>query len=677
MMALLVLTLPVSAMTKSYVELRTQSKIARGQPALFKARILAPGVRKIRLRYRCAISEEFKWVDFEKQANGDLLATIEPEAIVGHVVNYYIVLQKEDGSVEMLYGSPDEPHRIIIERRTSDAVIHQRSSYQKIKVAHGVFKDRFGDDEITEQIALFSALDAGESNNPLHRWGKIAQRISEERVLQMGPLDVARILQSFSKIDFVGERDYLLEPTFEGFLGRSRLKLKIDGLELYNEFDGSSYWNLDALNVASIALRDNPNDVMGESGGLFGTVDLVSPRKSRFMGKIGGGSDVFVAGFTAGKKFGTLDNYWTSTFGRIDENLRVSSIWHSEYWLERAKRPLITGQLQTFADVPRAPDSFRVTWNARAGFAFPLTTSWDSRLWLSAGQSFHRDYRIYRAGIHLLNDFKISSHHALGLIAYAQFVGLTSTGNLSPPLLKRCEILELNSTGLLECRVMGSVSIQDRVQLIDWVALISGVEIVGASGEKNEIVSLVHPSAQMEVALDSMIDLNLGYSSSLRWPTFLERRMGPEIPPPEKLRVASAGMRLKMISDYALLALDLQGRSAWLIDGLEPSASQRGEEQAFGANIALTAKLASAHHLYLGSEFHTQAAFVPRVKIVMGARLNLLKWGSAYIEVQEPSRFYVYYQTRPLLDHFVFETRLEKISPDAVFQIFAGLRFFV
>jgi hypothetical protein len=669
------------AAAKSLIELKTQSKIAKGEPALFKAKVLGPGVKKIRLRYRNAAEKNFKWVDFEKRTGDEQWASIESSEISDLVIDYYIVLQKDDGSVEMLYGSPDQPHHITIDRRATKAVVYKNALYHNAKARSSDIKDRFGDDDVLEQMSVLSAFDSHHSLNRFEKWGKTSSRMSAQEIQQIGKRELREFLTFFPQIDFLQGAT----PVLRGLSAQSRLKLKVDGLELYNEYDGSSFWNMDMMNVATAAIKEGPTDVIGESGGLLGTIDVDSSRKLGLTAKVGGGLPAeLVAGFFVGQKIAGVDNYWTTVIGQEYPNglLNISSILRSEYWWNLEKRPFMTANFQIFAVVPDERESFSVTWNGRVGFELPLTKNLDSRLSISAGQSFHQDYRLSRTKLLFENEIALSARHALAVNAQVAFVGLAM-----PEDARRCEIFGLATNLANACRMSGSILLKDKVQFTDWVALSSGLEITAATKEINDAESLLHPSALLELAPHENVELNVGYTSSMRWPTFLEKKMNDMAVSPEKMRLVTLGTRFELPAEYAFVSFELQGRSVWLVDAIGPKAEALGTIHALGLNAMVVAKLASANQLFFGSEVHTESAIFPKLKLVLGARLNLLKLGSMYFEMQilslassrdlEHSRMQVFYQSRPFWDHVQVDARIAKSLDSDAFHAFLNMKFSV
>lgn len=741
------------------IELRTKSRILKGEPAIFKAKILQPGIKEIRLRYKSAAEEEYRWVDFQPQSENELRAIIDPNLISGSVVSYYVVWLKNDGEVEVVHGSPSQPLLFNIDHRRDSAIVHQNSSYRKSKTRPMSFADRYGDDDIEDQIALFRANDKDSRHDRFERWAKPGAKMSEERIEHLGARDLIDVLRMFPKLDFALGEDRYLKPVFSGLPAQARLKLKIDDIELYDEFDGSSQWAIDSLRLAGVAIRDTAAHLLGESGGLLGEVNVIAPRMSGMMTQLRAGwpQDLSI-GVAAGKGIGRFENYWVGSLRHDPRGLTGLSLFKGEYWWDKEKRPFATMQLQFFANSAEEQKAYRYVWNSALGFEFPFTQRINTRFSLFAGQTFYSAgqssssaYRLFRTGLQVKNDFHLSASHLVQVEARTSLVGISSEpfyyesgiaeGERLVFELRSCDVLGLRTTLASNCRLSGAVSLRDRYQMASWTALSSGLEIVAANREKNDLASLMHPSLFLEISPSETMDLAVGFSSSLRWPTLMEKdsyvadpgdsqkmRDTSELLGTEKLKQVSAGLRWQALLDYAHFNLDAQVRAGWLDDliVLNPRTannrawSNRGGLRYSGVNFGLAAKLASANQIYLGTELHQvfwsresieadegcsplggsnignaciESIVFPKLKMVFGARLNLGTVGSLHVDVQALSlsgttvpatRINVFYQSRTLLEHFILEGRIADLlslnygqQNDSLAGVYGNLKFFM
>jgi len=649
-----------SARAEAFVELKTQSKIAKGSPAIFKIKSADPSVRAIRLRYKNGPDEDFRWVDFLKGQEHEFKAQIEADEISGFVILYYIVLQRDDGSVEPIYGSPKEPHRILVDRRLGDAVFHQKSSIPMKRQKSQSFRDRFGDDDVVEQIAVFSARDSERHEHDF----------TEENAGKAAHNHVFGLLNSLPKIYFNHDLHTLV---MNGIDSRARTKLRIDGLELFNEFDGSQFWDLDTINVASLAVVDGSQELVTTPGSLLGVISVVTPKKRALRAKVGVGYPLeYLGGISAGHDLWGFENYLTLS---ADER-RFSTILHSEYAWGFVKKPFLTNQFHFFASYPKDGD-LDLTWNGRINFELPLASNWDSRVSLAGGQTLHNDYNVVRTSLHLENELAASLTHQLQLFANTSFVGIVQHGESPAHALRRCEMLGLATTAVDACRLEGWIAAQDKIQLASVAVLTSSFEVVGATQENNDAASMLHPGANLQLIPSENVDVRLGYRSSVRWPTFKEKLEIDLGLSPEKLRLLTLDVHFKLKSEYAVADLELQGQSAWLMDAISAAANSVAAEHSYGVRAVLYASLASTNEIYFGVQHYTNSALFPSLKLVLGARLNLLSAGSLYLELQNPSRFYISHQTRAFLDYFFFESQILRDDRDNKYQITGNLKMFL
>jgi hypothetical protein len=260
--------------------------------------------------------------------------------------------------------------------------------------------------------------------------------------------------------------------------------------------------------------------------------------------------------------------------------------------------------------------------------------------------------------------------------------------------LSPCEVFGAHADLFRNCRVKASISVKDNYQLTTWSSLSAGVQVAAASKEDNTLSSLLHPSILLEMAPHKLLDFGVGFSSSLRWPTLLEKNAyfgslvgaGSIAALPlasEKLRLAILRARARLPLDYAHISLDAQVKTGWIqdvislnrnsVDGL--AFVNRGVQRYSEFAAQLLAELSAGNQLYFASEVHSPSAFVPDYRIVLGARLALGAFGSFHVETQSPLGVNLFYQTRPIADHIVLEARGQHILSRS--EIFLDMRIFL
>lgn len=632
------------------IELSTQSKISKGEPAIFKAKMLEKGIKKIRLRYKNPDDSEFSWVDFAGHHENELSANVAASFIRGPLLYYYVVWQKEDGSVQTVFGSPSQPHHVNIDRRKGMGVVHQNSAYHQEKLAVSLVRDRFGDDDIGEQIALFSALQTDCLLSNFEKWGRPTRFMDEERIQKLGFSKLSSALSSWS-------------VPYQG-----RLKLRIDGLDMNDEVDGSSEWNIDAFLLSHLSIKDDAAHLIGESEGLFGSVDVVSSRKLGMSAIAGGGwpKEYFVA-LKTGKSLGPFTTFWSAGLRQEPGTLHASSLLVSEYWWDT--QPLLTTQVNFFATLPEGENLSRYSWNASLNFDLPFTKQLASRLSIYAGEKYV-DYRLLRTGLQIANEFRVNRTHALSLHADLSFTGVLARPEDSRLVYIPCEVFGRQLGALGNCRLKSSLLLRDKFQLAHWAALSSGIEIAAASNEVINAASLFHPSLLLELAATSNWEFRVGYSKSMRWPTLLEKaqswnRNKEDTLLSEKNRQFNLTMRLRLPTDYALVTLETNGRTGWLDNSSWAD-----------INLVLSAELAGANLVYIESYFHNGVpdSSLSSPLIVGGARVSLAWAGNAYFEFHLPNAgLNLFYQSRPILKNFVIEGR---VSNEEKLCAFGSIRIF-
>lgn len=301
-------------------------------------------VRRARVRYRAPGETAFQKADMQP-AGSVLRATIPAEAVRPPSLEYYVVIQGNDGKVDVVVASPREPHRIVIEApapapppeeadddaATGEATAPEGEAQEALPVvleeaAEGESRganvrgrrlpggasvvDDDGDAFVAE-LAVYAAEDPGsfaiepppEAEIPPESLSRM-DRGQIERMNARTLVDVLRVMPGVSV-----SRDTLgfERVTLRGLRGDARLDVIVDGHRLRNPYDGSVPWDLPADLLESVEIVRAPSPRAQPAPAPFGVVRITTRREAGLSWRVWGGSfNTVKTGGGAGYRFGKL-----------------------------------------------------------------------------------------------------------------------------------------------------------------------------------------------------------------------------------------------------------------------------------------------------------------------------------------------------------------------------------